>query len=146
LMQHRLGNRGYFHDSVTLDTNIKHKKLTAVYNAHIGQQNAIRDISYPQDSSILSKQMRGKNSKRALKRSLFKPGAPYELHVVMAERARIDDRLKDRGFYYFNPNYLIAEVDSTVGNHQVDIAMRVKDSTPGVARRQYRIDSVVVYA
>lgn len=146
VMQNWLENRGYFHDSVTLDTNIKHKKLTAVYNAHIGQQYTIRNISFPQDSSILSKQMRGKNSKRALKRSLFKPGAPYDLDVVMAERARIDDRLKDRGFYYFNPNYLIAEVDSTVGNHQVDIAMRVKDSMPDVARRQYRIDSVVVFA
>lgn len=146
VMQNWLENRGYFHDTVTLDTNIRHKKLTAVYNAYIGNQYTIRNISFPQDSSILSRRMRGRNSKRTLRRSLFKEGAPYDLDVVMAERQRIDDRLKDRGFYYFNPDYLIAEVDSTVGNHQVDIAMRVKQSTPEAARRPYHIDSVIVYA
>lgn len=146
VMQNWLENRGYFHDTVTLDTVIHHKKLTAVFNAYVGPQYTIRHISYPNDSSILSKRIRGKNSKRALRRSLFKEGAPYDLDVVMAERQRIDDRLKDRGFYYFNPDYLIAEVDSTVGNHQVDIAMKVKQSTPAEARRPYRLDSVVVYA
>jgi outer membrane protein insertion porin family len=146
VMQNWLENRGYFHDTVTLDTVIRNKKLTAVYNAYIGQQYTIRHISFPQDSSILSRQIRGKSSKRATKRSLFKEGAPYDLDVVMAERSRIDARLKDRGFYYFNPDYLIAEVDSTVGNHQVDIAMLVKDSTPDQVRRRYRIDSVVVFA
>ena len=146
VMQNWLENRGYFHDTVTLDTNIQHKKLTAVYNAYVGQQYTIRNISYPQDSSILSRRMRGRNSKRALRRSLFKEGEPYNLDVVKAERDRIDARLKDRGFYYFNPDYLIAEVDSTVGNHQVDIAMRVKETTPAQARRPYHIDSVVVYA
>src|SRR3954467_8996699 len=146
VMQNWLENRGYFHDTVTLDTVIQNKKLTAVYNAYIGQQYTIRHISFPQDSSILSRQIRGRDSKRAIKRSLFKEGAPYDLDVVMAERSRIDARLKDRGFYYFNPDDLIAEVDSTVGNHQVDIAMLVKDSTPDQVRRRYRIDSVVVFA
>lgn len=146
VMQNWLENRGYFHDTVALDTVIHHKKLTAVYNAYIGPQYTIRHINFPNDSSILSQRIRGRDTKRALKRSLFKEGAPYDLDVVMAERQRIDDRLKERGFYYFNPDYLIAEVDSTVGNHKVDIAMKVKQSTPGEARRPYRIDSVVVYA
>src|SRR3954463_4884910 len=135
VMQNWLENRGYFHDTVTLDTVIQHKKLTAVYNAYIGQQYTIRHISFPQDSSILSRQIRGRDSKRAIKRSLFKEGAPYDLDVVMAERSRIDARLKDRGFYYFNSEDLIAEVDSTVGNNQADIDILVKNSTSDVARR-----------
>ena len=41
---------------------------------------------------------------------------------------------------------MVADVDSTVGNHQVDVAMKVKDETPAAARRQYRINDIIVYA
>lgn len=146
VIQNRLENRGYFHDTVTLDTIIKDKKLTAVYNAYIGKQYTIRNISFPSDSSILSKRITGKDPQRAKRRSLFDRGEAYDLDVVKAERERIDNRLKNSGFYYFSPEYLIAHVDSTVGNHKVDIAMQVKNSTPPEARVPYRIHDVIVFA
>src|SRR5689334_2538598 len=49
VMQNWLENRGYFHDTVTLDTVVKHKKLTAVYTSYVRAQYTIRNISFPQD-------------------------------------------------------------------------------------------------
>lgn len=146
VIQNRLENRGYFHDTAMLDTTIKNRKLFATYNAYIGTQYTIHQITYPKDSSILSRTIRGRDEKRNLRRSLFKAGAPYDLDVVKAERARIDERLKDRGFYYFNADYLLAHVDSTIGDHKVDIDMHIKPETPQAAKQQYRINDVVVYA
>ena len=148
VIQNRLENRGFFKDTVTLDSSVHHRKFTGVFTAYVNNQYTIRNISFPSDSSVLSRNIRGRDAtqKRAIKRSLFKEGAPYDLDVIKAERARIDARLKNRGFYYFSPDYLIASADSTVGAHKVDIAMQVKDVTPPAARRQYRINDVVVYA
>jgi hypothetical protein len=39
---------------------------------------------------------------------------------------RIDARLKEKGFYYFAPDYLKVQVDSTVADHQVDLIVKVK--------------------
>ena len=148
VIENRLENRGFFKDTVTLDSSVHHRKFTGIFTAYVHNQYTIRNISFPKDSSVLSRNIRGKDvtQKRAIRRSLFKEGEPYNLDVVIAERARIDARLKQKGFYYFSPDYLIASADSTVGNHKVDIAMRVKDETPAAARRQYRINNIVVYA
>ncbi len=148
VIQNRLENRGFFKDTVTLDTVVKHRKLTANYTAQLQHQYTIRNISFPDDNSVLSRNIRDRDSsqKRAIRKSLFKEGAPYDLDVVKAERNRIDAQLKQKGFYYFSPEYMIASVDSTVGEHQVDIDMQIKDETPAAARNQYRINDVVVFA
>ena len=148
VMENRLENRGWFKDTVTLDTMVKHRKFSGVFTALVHDQYTIGTISFPKDSSVLSRTIRGRDStqKRALRHSLFKPGAPYDLDVVKAERVRIDARLKQKGFYYFGPDYLYASADTTVGSHKVDLDVRVKKETPDQARRQYRINDIIVYA
>ncbi len=71
---------------------------------------------------------------------------PYNLDVIKNERIRIDTRLKQRGYYYFNPDDLLIRADSMVGDHQVDMTLIVKKSTPEPAREVYRINDVVVFA
>ena len=144
VIQNHFDNRGYFRDSVVMDTSIKDKKLTVTYTALLDTQYTIRRVSYPTDSSMLAKTIQQKAM--AKRRRLLKPDNPYDLDVIKDERTRIDSRLKENGYYYFSPDYLIADVDSTVGNHKVDIAMRVKPETPPNARVPYRIKDVYVFA
>lgn len=148
VMQNRLENRGWFKDTVTLDTLVKHRKFTGTFTAYVHNQYTMRNISFPNDTSVLSRNIVGKDStqKRALSRSLLRPNDPYDLDVIKLERSRIDARLKQRGFYYFGPDYLLASVDSTVGNHKVDVTLKVKEETPAAARRQYRLNNIIVYA
>lgn len=141
VFQNRLENRGYFHDTVTVDTISKNKKIKAVYTAEIGEQYKIAAVTFPNDSSAISKQIQ-----RITKRTFLKKGRPYDLDVIKNERERIDGNLKQHGYYYFNPDYLLMKVDSTVGNHQVDIDVRIKNETATKAKEAYRIKDVVVYA
>jgi outer membrane protein assembly factor BamA len=142
VFQNHLENRGFFKDTVTLDTAVKNKQLTANYTATVHYRYTIRNVTFPNDTSVLSQ-----NIQLATKRfSLLKPKQPYDLDKIKKERERIDTRLKEKGFFYFSPDDLIANVDSTVGKHKVDMDVRVKDSTPIEARQVYRIKDVVVYA
>ena len=54
ILQNRLENRGYFKDTVILDTIYKGRKLSAVYTAEIGKQYTIRNVVYPADPDSLS--------------------------------------------------------------------------------------------
>jgi len=141
ILQNRLENRGYFHDSVRLDTTVKNRKMSTTYTAMLGPQYTIRKVVYPSDSSSISDEIQ-----KVTKRSLLKPGSPYDLDVIKQERNRIDGRLKQRGYYYFNPDYILVRVDSTVGGHQVDMNVLVKKSAPPRAKQAYFIRDVVVFA
>ncbi|HLA52379.1 MAG TPA: BamA/TamA family outer membrane protein, partial [Flavitalea sp.] len=72
-------------------------------------------------------------------------GKPFDLEMIKGERDRIDARLKQRGYYYFNPDDILIDVDSTIGNNQVDLYVNLKPQTPKRARNHYRINEVVVY-
>ena len=144
VLQNRLENRGYFGDTVILDTIYKGKKLSAVYTAVIGNQYKIRNVIYPIATD--SADSLSINIGRMSRRSLLKKGDPYNLDVIKNERTRIDTRLKQRGFYYFSADDLLIRADSAVGDHQVDMNLIIKKSTPAQARQVYRINEVVVFA
>ncbi|MFI5124376.1 MAG: BamA/TamA family outer membrane protein [Chitinophagales bacterium] len=141
VLQNRLENRGYFKDTVLLDTTYKGRKIGAKYTARIGDQYKIRNVVYPSDPDSLSQQIA-----RMAKRSQLKKGAPYNLDAIKNERTRIDTWLKQNGYYYFSPDDLLIKADSTVGDHQVDMTLLIKKSTPVQAREVYRIGEVVVFA
>ena len=144
VLQNRLENRGFFKDTVILDTVYKGRKLRAVYTAEIGKQYTIRNVVYP--TPLDSADTLGRDINAMLKHSLLKKGDPYNLDIIKNERVRIDTRLKQKGFYYFNPDNLLFRVDSSVGDHQVDMTLIIKKSTPSEAHNIYRIGEVVVYA
>ncbi len=141
ILQNRLQNEGYFQAQVSGDTITKSKKTTAVYTAVTGPGYTIRKVSFPTEKDNLDTAIAG-----IAKQSLLKVGDKFNLDVIKAERERIDANLKEKGFYYFAAEDLIATTDSTnIGTHQVDILMRVVNTTPGKARNIYKINNIYVY-
>ncbi len=67
-----------------------------------GKQYIIDTVRYEMDSSFIGNTIRQTENSRCLRR-----GEPYSLDVIKLERERIDAYLKDNGFYYFNPEYLM---------------------------------------
>ncbi|HTI10757.1 MAG TPA: BamA/TamA family outer membrane protein [Puia sp.] len=144
VLQNHLENKGYFKDTVIQTSEVKNKKLTAIYTAQFGPRYTIRNVTFPQSSDPTDSIYRVIDSLQ--RRTLLKKGAGYDLDVIKDERTRIDTRLKNRGYYFFNPNYLLVDVDSTVGDHQVDMKLNIKDETPGKAQDVYTINKVTVFA
>jgi outer membrane protein insertion porin family len=140
ILQNRLENLGFFHATVKGDTIVRRRKVRAKYVADPGPQYHIHHVDFPSDSTALGKAIADISSK-----TLLKPGDPYNLDVVKGERNRIDQALKERGFYFFGPDYLIARVDSTIGNHLIDFYLAVKPTAPQRAKQAYKINEIYIY-
>ena len=139
-MQSWLENNGYFHSTVQGDTINKNYFTKAIYKANVSPQYNIKSITWVSDSSALLKVL--ESSKR---NSVLKVGNSYSLSDIEAERSRLDLRLKTKGYYFFNPDYIMAYADSTVGKRQVDLFLNVKKSTPANAKHTYTINQIMIF-
>jgi len=139
-LQTYLFNKGYFVATVTSDTIIRKKTARAEYQAPAGERYTIDSINFPSDTSILSRTIR-----ESMDKSLLVKGKGFDLDVIKGERTRIDAYLKERGFYFFNPEYMLVRTDSTVGDHHTNLYIAIKPGTPLEAQQTYSINDVYIY-
>ncbi len=136
-----LNNEGYFRSFATGELSDNKRKSTAIYTTTLHQRYFLDSITIaPQDTAILGKAY-GKNQI-----SFLKTGFPYRFDLISGERARIDNVLKKRGYYYFQPDFILIEADSSVGNHKVNLTLKIKPSTSQVNRKIYYVRDVHVLA
>jgi len=134
-------NKGYFNAKATYDTVSKNKKAQVIYTVKPGSRYLIDGVKFQKDSTLVNQEIQSLTDK-----TLLKNGRPFDLDVIKAERDRIDNRLKERGFYYFHPDNIIVQADSTVSkNHKVELNVKLKDNTPDLATQQFSIDNVIVF-
>jgi outer membrane protein assembly factor BamA len=136
LMVNRLNNNGYFKPTVHSKVKVKGQTANVDYTAQVGKPYLIKEIVYPSRDSLLDRTIRATQSG-----SLLKVGDPYNLQNFINERTRIDGVLKNQGYYYFTPDYLLFQVDSTLDN-QVNVYLKVKDSTPPRAGQPYVLNRI----
>lgn len=140
VLQSTLENEGYFESVVTGDTIVSKKKAKAIYTVNTGYRYAIRKVVLESDSSALYKDIAAAFDKTLLKEEQF-----FNLATIKLERERIDAFLKEQGYYYFDPDYLLIEADSTIGDHKVDLYVKVKPVTPAIAKKVYSINNIYIY-
>ncbi|GAB3532749.1 BamA/TamA family outer membrane protein [Pontibacter brevis] len=142
IMSNRLHNRGYFNNTVGSTATIKNKKATLEWTASVGEPYRLRKIEYTLNDSLPVHQAIAQTKEG----SRLQPGQPYDLQRLTQERIRIDSLLRNRGYYFFSPEVLIFSMDSTVGDRQVDVLLRIKRAAEAKALRAYTVDDVFIMA
>ena len=132
-------NSGFFRIQTTPDTSTLKKQTTFKYLINAGKRYRIRNIIYSSDSLAATKLIIAAKGKSLLKKYSF-----YSLSTIKSERERLDQMLKQHGYFYFNPDYIVAQADSN-HNGLVDIYIKIKPDTPPKALIPYFIDSIKVY-
>ncbi|OQP65997.1 hypothetical protein A3860_15525 [Niastella vici] len=140
VLQNYLINKGYFNAKVAGDTTVKGKKATADYNSRTSDQYHIQKVAFRGDTSVVNRTVQ-----ETMPKTLLKTNNPFDLDVITAERQRIDNYLKENGFYFFSPEYILVKADTTVGNNKVDLFVTVKPTTPTEAQKAFRIKDVWIY-
>jgi outer membrane protein assembly factor BamA len=140
VLQNFLINKGFFNAEVTGDTTVKKKKASAEYAVKTSDQYHIQQVQFRGDSSVLHQTIR-----ETMPKTLLKSNDPFDLAVITAERLRIDNYLKEHGFYFFSPENLLIKADTTIGKNMVDLFVTVKPETPPDARKVFRINDVFIY-
>jgi outer membrane protein insertion porin family len=141
ILSNRLENQGYFQVKTSSVTEEKNRKLKVLYEVTPNRQYNIASVLFPSDTSGISAHIRSSSNE-----SLLIVGNPYNFETIKAERVRIDSYLKDLGYYYFNENWLIVQVDSTIGNHTVSLNVRLKDDAPQQIKQIYEIGKVYLFS
>lgn len=140
LLENMLENKGFFYPTVTGNLEVKNRKSKAHFEVVTGKQYTIRNVEFITDSTKVSRDVADVSWK-----SLLKKDAPFNLDLIKAERERIDRHLKEIGYYYFTPDYIIVRVDSTIGDNKVDMYVKIKDGIPEEAKDAYLINNVFIY-
>ncbi|MDP1745594.1 MAG: hypothetical protein Q8L90_08455, partial [Bacteroidota bacterium] len=120
---------------------IVEKKHTAkiIYISHIYEPYKVKSIVYSISDDSLSHIILQEKEK-----SLIKEGEDYNLDKLKNERVRLDALLKNNGYFYFNPDYLLFKADTSQANHTVTFKLTLKDSVPKNALTVYRINNVFI--
>lgn len=140
VLEQYLVDNGFFQATVVSEIkNSGKKKASITYTTTPNHRYRIKSVTFETDSSAL-----GKAVAAAKEGSSLKLNRPYRLDSVVAERNRVHNILKEQGYYYFTPDHLLVEVDST-NNGMVDLYLKVKDETPVAARKQYRMKNITLY-
>lgn len=134
-------NKGYFNAKATSDTISKNKKAKVIYTLTPGARYMISNVNCPADSTEINAEIQSIRSE-----TFLKVGNPFDLDVIKAERERIDEHLKNRGFYYFSPDNIVVQADSTVTKDaKVELFVKLKNNTPQLAKDQFTINKTIVF-
>lgn len=96
-------------------------KVEVEYHVVPGPEYKYRNIRYVVDDPLIQSYV-----KQTWGNSLLKSGDRFDADVLDAERGRITERLRDLGYLYFNRELVQYDADTTVGDHQVDIILRLE--------------------
>ena len=135
----RLFNIGIFNSYTEFKIIEKQNTANIIYTSHVNVPYTIKEIIYSISDDSLSRLILAKK-----KESLIKTGDDYNLDKLKNERIRIDALLKDNGYFYFNPDFLLFKADTSVKHHDVTLRLSLKDSIPEKALTVYRINKVFI--
>lgn len=144
-----LNNKGYFQNQVTVEKNVKKNKVKQTYILNTGEPYIINDVYYKFNDVLMGAHLLAKKNY-----SLIVKGQNFDVDVLDKERERIKNELKNHGFYYFTNNFIKYQVDTTIGNHKVNIKIELlddkekaanSDSIVFIPHKSYAIEDIKIY-
>lgn len=139
-MVNRLENQGHFNGKVDYEVETRRKTAGIDFMVNAGTYYEIREMVFPQPQNRLLNLISDSRNK-----SLITPGTHYDLNLLKRERDRIDEVLKNKGYFYFAPDYLIFTADTMVGNYKIDMDLSLKPDVPPDAKIAYRLNNIFVH-
>jgi outer membrane protein assembly factor BamA len=139
-MEKYMQDHGYFGATISLDTTVSKRKVTVNYTITSKGQYIIREIHQPADTLPLTSLMAGHQ-----KETLIETGQPYDLLSLTAERARLASLANNNGYFEVDKDNFYFFVDTTAGDRQVDIFLRLKQTGDSSTYRIYYMGESFVY-
>ena len=129
-----LRNYGYFRGQTDFEEIPQRnpKKGKVSYEIHPGPLFHIDSIAYLDFPLVADSMIRATIQKTALRR-----GDPFNVPKLDEERTRISNVLRNRGFYYFRPEYIVYRADTVARPLHVQLQVVPSADMPPEAQHQY---------
>lgn len=139
-MKNYLFNLGYLYNNVEPELIIKNRKVTVKYFITPNTIYKINKVIFPEPTNEITKIIN-----EVAKKSLLKSEDNLNINVLDEERTRITTSLRNRGYYFFNKEYLSFEIDSNDKKNRVDLKMSVNPPKDPKGQEKFNINDVYVY-
>lgn len=142
IMKTVLDNNGYFESSVdyVINQNKKNPKKGSIdYTVNTGDPYLIDSVIFLNDrSNELSLYI----DSIARRSTYLVNGSQFCVDSLSAERVRIANWLRNRGFYYFRPEYIEFLADSLYKPERVALKFSLIDKMPDLAKMRYKTGDI----
>lgn len=142
MIENILDNNGYFGSTATYDVlyNEKNPKMAQIqYNVDVSKPYPIDSIIYLNDDTEPVSHFIDSVAKRS---KYLQVGAIFSVDSLTAERVRITNALRNRGYYYFRPEYIEYEADSLITPHAIALRLALAENMPNLAKLRYRTGEI----
>lgn len=138
-----LENNGYFNSSVKykLIKGKNPKKVKVSYDVNTGSVYRIDSIELLPDTTHLY-HIIDSITKRS---NLLTKGSRYCTDSLAELRTEIANQVRNKGYYFFRPEYIEYLADSTINPGNIALRMVVAENIPTEALERYTTGSIVVY-
>lgn len=124
-MEQYLFNQGYFDAQVSLsEQHLSRRRVNTTYHVKANMPYQVASYAYQSQGNPLDSLLQA-----SMDETLVKPGAVFSGDVLNAERSRLVSVARNQGYYAINRDHFSYEVDSTLGNHSVDVQLQLKPYT-----------------
>ncbi|MEN8251689.1 MAG: BamA/TamA family outer membrane protein, partial [Bacteroidota bacterium] len=130
-------SNGWLHAEADYAIKYNKKIATVNYSIEEGPRYVIDTLFY----SIADKDVKSIVMDHQEK-SLVKQGEHYSQDNLRNERIRIDELLKNNGYFDFSRQYIRFRIDSTGGNHSIKIQLQILSPSNLSAHKSFTVDSV----
>lgn len=145
-----LEKKGYFNNEVDYEVKlVRPKEAVVTYSINGNEPHYIRKLTFEIEDDAIRKlynDLRGKDN--------IAKGDVFDIEQLETERRFLTDALRNRGYYFFNKEYITFEVDTSPSKNLLDIVMRVKkvsrkldefgDETEEVPHEKFRFGKIFI--
>lgn len=141
LMEQILDNNGYFGSTATYDIAYsKHndRKAAIDYTLNVSEPYRLDSIIYLGGDSKINRYI----DSVAKKSPYLKKGEVFSVDSLAAERIRIVNSMRNKGYYYFRPEYIEFQADSLINPGSIAVKLSIAGNVPQMAKLQYRTGNI----
>lgn len=143
MIEQILDNYGYFRGNVSFEMvpgKKNPRKASVLYKVSTGPEFRFRSVELIPDTTALIHLI----DSIAARQSYLRPGSRYDTDSLSAARVNIANALRNRGYYYFRPEYIEYLADSVSHPGSIALRMTLGSNLPKPLIEPYRTGRVTV--
>nr|WP_239020973.1 BamA/TamA family outer membrane protein [Pontibacter arcticus] len=132
-----LDSKGYFNHTASFTENVKGKLMYVTLNIQENTPFRYSELTYGiTDTALLNVVQKGSQW------SLLKPGDVYDADVLSKERDRLNNRIRNYGYYDFARAYIVFDVDTSYAENTARIKTIIQNPENDSTHKVYTIRQV----
>ena len=138
-LENLLIGSGYLNSNTKCDTVRKKRKVRIECDVTLNKRYTIDSVFYPSDTLPMTKVLKDMYSIDYLK-----SGEYIQRKNIIHDRDEFIKAAHNNGYPFVSENDVIFVIDTTIGNHQVDVHMQIRPTTDSTKYERYRYGNIYI--